>query len=126
MLSAGQLTPTGLDTRDVPFPRIGTPDDPRWVPTGLSWRSFRHPVSNLVVTVRHLWNNARCDLLTFLRVRQPAWASDEVLTLVTASSPVSRADEGLARGEVLALHRAFYVDLRAWAGRWGPNGVEDP
>jgi len=82
MLRATDFMETGVDARDMAFPRVGTPDAPSWNPTGLKWSSFRHPIKNLHQIVRARWNASRCDLLTFLRLRRPVWVSDEVLTLV--------------------------------------------
>jgi hypothetical protein len=83
MLRAADFSATKVDTRDMAFPRIGTPDDPSWAPTGLKWSSFRHPIRNARQALRAKWNASRCDIWTFLRLRQPAWASNEMLTLVT-------------------------------------------
>jgi hypothetical protein len=116
MLRAGDLAMTGLDTRAMPFPRIGTPDDPRWVPEGLTLRSLRHPIRNTRWFLRAKWNNARADLLTFLKLRRPAWGSDEILTLVSTAVPGPEAaglQSAVAR-QVLAAHRAVYAQLRTW------------
>lgn len=83
MLRAADLSATKVDTRDMAFPRVGTPDDPSWAPTGLKWSSFRHPIRNARQALRAKWNASRCDIWTFLRLRQPAWASDEMLTMVS-------------------------------------------
>ncbi len=83
MLRSADFAATAVDTRDMAFPRVGTPDDPSWAPTGLKWSSFRHPIRNLRNTLQAKWNASRCDIWTFLRLRQPAWASDEMLTMVT-------------------------------------------
>jgi hypothetical protein len=82
MLRAGDFAATELSTTDMAFPRIGVPDDPNWMPRGLTLKSFRHPVRNLKWFFRAKWNNSRCDLLTFLGLRKPAWASDDALTLL--------------------------------------------
>ena len=83
MLRSADFAATKVDTRDMAFPQVGTPDDPSWAPTGLKWSSFRHPIRNARLALRAKWNASRCDIWTFLRLRQPAWASDEMLTLVT-------------------------------------------
>jgi hypothetical protein len=116
MLRAGDLAMTGIDTRAMAFPRIGTPDDPRWVPEGLTLRSLRHPVRNLRWFLRAKWNNSRTDLLTFLKLRRPAWGSDEILTLVSTAVPGSElaGQQGPVAHRVLAAHTAVYGELRAW------------
>jgi hypothetical protein len=64
------------------FPRVGTPDAASWNPTGLRWSSLRHPIRNTRLFVRAKWNASRCDLLTFLSLRRPAWVTDSYFTLV--------------------------------------------
>ncbi|MBL7076652.1 MAG: hypothetical protein ISS31_04190 [Kiritimatiellae bacterium] len=84
MHGSEDFAPLDMDTRDMAFPKIGTPDDPSWNPSGLKLASLRRPLYNLKRTLRARWNSARCDLLTFLRLRRPVYASDEVLSLVSA------------------------------------------
>ncbi len=83
MLRMTDFVATSTDTRDMAFPRVGTPDDPGWAPSGLKWGSLRHPIRNGQLFLRSKWNASRADVLTFLRLRQPAWASDVMLTLVS-------------------------------------------
>ncbi len=83
MLEASDFAATAVDTRDMAFPRIGSPDDPAYKPTGLKWSSFKHPIRNSRNAIRARWNASRCDLLTFLRLRRAAWASDVMLTFVS-------------------------------------------
>ena len=106
MLRTVDFAPTTVDTRDMAFPRIGTPDNPSWAPTGLKWSSLKHPVRNLRNTLNARWNASRCDLPTFLRLRQPAWASDEMLTLVTEyhGSSVDPDHENTVVKYVLSAH----------------------
>ena len=75
--------PLEISTKSMAFPKIGTPDDPGWNPSGIGVKSLRRPIHNLKRALRAKWNNARCDLLTFLQLRRPVYASDEVLTLVS-------------------------------------------
>ncbi len=84
MHGSADFAPLNMDTRDMPFPKIGTPDDPSWNPSGLKLASLRRPIYNLKRTLRSRWNSSRCDLLTFLKLRRPVYASDEILTLVSA------------------------------------------
>lgn len=116
MLEAGSLTAINLDTRSMPFPRIGTPDHPGWFPRGLSWSSLRHPIRNGRLFLRAKWNASRADLLTFLGLRQPAYASDEVLTLVAVSlAPTVRPGrETEVAADVVAAHAAVADALRDW------------
>lgn len=81
---AENLADTGRDIRELAFPKVGTPDDPRWAPRGVTAESLRHPWRNFRAFLRARWNAARTDWRTFLRWRQPAWVSDEELTLVGA------------------------------------------
>ncbi len=109
MLRAVDFTATGTDTRDMAFPRVGTPDDPAWAPSGLKWASFRNPVRNSRYFLRSKWNASRSDLLTFLRLRQPVWASDVLLTMVSEYRGRSLTDEeeAGARAHVLDAHALF-------------------
>ena len=120
MLRAGDLARTDVDVRSMAFPRIGTPDDPRWVPEGLTLKSLRHPIRHLRWFLRAKWNNARADWLTFLGLKQPAWASDEMLTLVSAASvgPGEAPNERAEAEHVLAAHHFTRQALQTWkAGR---------
>ena len=126
MLRVGDFGETGVDTRSMPFPRIGIPDNPGWWPQGLSWKSLRNPVRNLRLFLRAKWNASRADLLTFLALRQPAWASDELLTLVAASTDevIGGEDEAAARRQVEEAHAFMYRELRAWRERRLGEGGE--
>lgn len=106
MLRATDFTPLDIDTRAMPFPSIGVPVDPGWSPRGLTRESLRRPIYNLRMFMRMKWNNARRDLATFLRLRRPAWASDEVLTFVsgTLPSPGGNIDPIERRDEIMAHH----------------------
>ena len=116
MVRAGDGIGTDFDTRDQPFPRVGTPDDPNWAPRGFTLAGLRHPIRNLRLFLRSRWNSSRCDPATFLKLRQPVWASDELLTLVTASYSigVAPADEAEVIEQVLWVHAFFLEELRRW------------
>lgn len=120
VVRAGGFAGTDVDVREMAFPRVGVPDDPNWVPRGVTWSSLRHPVDNLRIFFRALWNSARCDLLTFLKLRKPAWANDELLTLVAAwrGAPVPAAQESGVKDEVIEAYRAMRAEFLRWeAGR---------
>jgi len=113
MLRATDLAATDLDTRAMAFPRVGQPDDLGWNPTGLKWSSFRHPVSNFRLWLRARWNGSRCDWLTFLRLKRPAWVSDKYYTLVAEGPDLkSPADAEIHRRLLQALIAAFGDELR--------------
>ncbi|MDI6775007.1 MAG: hypothetical protein QME60_06390, partial [Verrucomicrobiota bacterium] len=116
MLRADDFTATDADARSVPFPRVGIPDEADWDPHGLTWGSLRHPIRGFGRYLRARWNGARCDLATFLRLRQPAWASGELLTLVSTwqGGPVGEGQEVMVVGQVLAAHGAMQAALREW------------
>lgn len=116
MLRAADLSYTDMDTRSMPFPHIGTPDNPGWFPRGLTWRSLRHPITNGALFLRAKWNSSRADPLTFLGLRQPAWASDDVLTLVALSldAAVPPHQEAEVTRDVVDAHRLFGEALRRW------------
>jgi hypothetical protein len=98
MLKAGGFSETDVDVRSMAFPRIGIPDDPGWLPRGITLKSLRHPIRDFRLLLRTEWNNARCDLATFLKLKQPAWADEELLTLV-AASPAFVATSGSRGGD---------------------------
>jgi len=121
LLRATDFEPVDRDVRSLPFPRIGVPDDPRWLPEGITLRSLRHPATSFRHFLRTKWNNARCDPWVFLGLKQPPWASEEVLTLVANSRgiPVSPANEAEVVRDVLAAHAFLQQQLKEWAGRSG-------
>lgn len=117
MLRAGDFSRTAVDTRDMLFPRVDVPDNPGWFPQGLTWRSLRHPLRNGRLFLRAKWNASRTDVLTFLGLRQPAWASEELLTLVAASTDttVPREREAAVTADIVAAHTGVLLELQAWA-----------
>jgi hypothetical protein len=120
MLRAADFAATKVDTRDMAFPRVGTPDDPSWAPTGLKWSSFRHPIRNARLALRARWNASRRDIWTFLRLRQPAWASDEMLTMVTEyrGPSVMPEQEAAVAQYALQAHQFMLGEFqRFWKGR---------
>jgi len=116
MIRVGDFGETNIDTRDMAFPRVGIPDNPGWFPRGLSLESLKHPIRNGRLFLRAKWNASRTDVLTFLRLKQPAWASEDLLTVVAASAakPSGSVDEAEVTAHVLAAHGMFYEQLRAW------------
>ncbi len=116
ILRAEDFSWTSLDVRAMPFPRVGLPNDPDWNPRGFSWSTLRHPGRELAQLVRARWNNARCDWLTFLRLRQPEGASAEYLSLVslTVSLPAARSTDERILETVAAIHREMGEQLRSW------------
>lgn len=117
MLRAGDFARTSVDTRSMPFPRVDIPDNPGWFPQGLSWRSLRHPIRNGRLFLRAKWNASRTDVLTFLNLRQPHWASEELLTLVSSSVDAAvPAEQEVAVAEaVIAAHSCVHALLETWA-----------
>jgi len=115
MLRAGDLGGTQADVRSMPFPRIGIPDDPNWIARGLTPGSLKHPLKNFRIFLRAKWNSSRRDILVFLGLKQPAWASDELLTLVAAREVrlLDGETEAEVREEVLQLYRNFASQLHA-------------
>jgi len=116
MVRAGDFSETDADVRSMAFPRISIPDDPRWLPSGITWKSLCHPIANFQLFLREKWNSSRCDLATFLGLRHPAWASDELLTVVASwrGPSVERNEEQLVTEHVLAAYDVLYAGLKAW------------
>ena len=115
MLRAGDFSATTVDVRSMAFPRIGIVDDPNWAPQGFTWGSLRHPIRNFRMLLRAKWNNSRSDIWTFLRLKQPAWASDTMLTLVSASPGIPpSADESDVISHVVSVHTHMLQELQTW------------
>jgi hypothetical protein len=135
MLKAGDFSETDVDVRSMAFPRIGIPDDPGWLPHGVTMKSLTHPLRNFRLLLRAKWNNARCNLATFLRLKQPAWADDELLTLVVASPFVainggeSSDCTGDGNASVIAREVEAYGfmlnELQKWRARMNNVGSRD-
>jgi hypothetical protein len=116
MIRSGDFGVTPVDICSMAFPRVDVPDDPNWIPKGLSWADLKHPVPTFRNHIRARWNASRTDLLTFLRLRQPAWASEELLTYVSRSFsiPVTRENEATVIRQVMAGHVAMLKELQRW------------
>lgn len=123
MHGSEDFTARDMDTRHMAFPKIGTPDDPSWNPSGLKLSSLQRPLYNIKRLLRAQWNNARCDLLTFLKLRRPVYASDEILTLVSAVMlpPANNTNSMDIEGELLErqarVHAAMIKELTAYRSR---------
>lgn len=115
MIRAGDFSPTTGNICDMAFPRIDMPDDPRWVPSGFTRADLRHPITAARRWFRARWNSSRTDLLTFLRLKQPAWASDEQLSYITIGKPSSAPDTDHTLKELHDLHIAVLDAFQAWA-----------
>jgi hypothetical protein len=116
MVRAEDLTDTGHDIRELAFPRVGIPDDPHWVPQGLTWESFRNPWTNLRLSLRARWNGSRSDWRTFFKLRKPAWVSDEEFTLVATG--VGRVTPEEEEREIAQIQSAQNEFLRAIRTYW--------
>jgi hypothetical protein len=116
ILGAGDFGGTKLSVLDMPFPRVGIPDDPAWVPRGMTWADLRHPVDYVRKLLRSRWNSSRCDWLVFLGLKQPAWASADYLTLVASwqGSVRDPAQEAEARAVVEEAYRVIWDELGRW------------
>lgn len=116
MVRAGDFSETDIDVRDMPFPRVGIPDDPNWVPRGMTWESLKHPIAGFRKFMNLKWNNSRCDVWVFLGLKQPPWASTELLTLVSAWTGPSLKREEEAGAVKKASDGYFLIldELRKW------------
>ncbi len=116
VLRAGDFAALPEDIRDLAFPRVDSPDDPRWIPQGITGEALRHPVAAFHGWLRARWNSSRTDWLTFLRLRQPAWASEERLSFVVRSlaPDVTRANEADVTRSVIAIHNAALAAFQQW------------
>lgn len=116
MIRAEDFSVTKEAVTSMAFPRVDIPDDPNWVPRGFTLDDLRHPVQAFQIWFKARWNASRTDWLTFLRLRQPAWASDELLTYVSRSlvPSVTPGNESEVIRQVAAGHRAMLKELQEW------------
>jgi hypothetical protein len=115
IVKAEDLCAASTDVRHMAFPRVGTPDALGAEVRGLSRESLRHPVQSLRLFLRAQWNASRCDWKTFLRLRKPVWASDELLTVVTLSTEAwSKLDDAVVVRSLLEVHDDLLRSLEAW------------
>ena len=124
LIRSGDFGRTDTDDRSIAFPRIAARDDPNWLPRGLTAESLKHPIRNFRIAFRARWNNARCDIATFLRLRQPAWAAENVLVLVAHSQGLSVGPgemEAVGR-RVSEAHAAALEALQQWRVAPPPAG----
>jgi hypothetical protein len=116
MLKAGDFAALSIDVCSMAFPRIGMEEDPNWIPHGLTWSSMRHPIENTKKMLNAKWNNSRCDIWTFLRLKRPAWASEDMLTLVSAyrGDAFPHEKEMMIIENVVAAHVNIMNELQIW------------
>jgi hypothetical protein len=119
ILREGDFEATDVDTRAMLFPRVGVPDEAGWVARGMTLESLRRPIASLRRALRGQWNSSRSDLATFLHLKQPAWASDSLYSLVSAwrGPSVDPVMEGRVAVHLLAVHTAMATELRTWRAR---------
>lgn len=120
MISSSDLSITGLDTREMPFPRVLSGENAKWVPRGITWGSLRHPIRGLKAFLADRWNASRSDLGTFLKLRQPAMASDEILTAVINMNLPAKSDDSTrtaALKHIISVNAAFLEELQIWRTR---------
>jgi hypothetical protein len=119
MIRSGDFAVTPIDICSMAFPRVDIPDDPNWIPQGLSLADLKHPIQSSRKYLRARWNASRTDVLTFLRLRQPAWANEELLTYVSRSIsfPVTAENETVVIKHLLAGHSAMLKALQHWRGQ---------
>jgi len=116
MIRSGDFAVTTESVTSMAFPRVDVPDDPNWVPRGFSSDDLKHPLQSIRLWFRARWNASRTDWLTFLRLRQPAWASEELLTYVSRSLPpsVTPDKEPEVIRQVVAGHVAMLKKFQEW------------
>jgi hypothetical protein len=117
MLNSRDYSYSSAGTEDMAFPRITAPESSQdGVPQGITWNHLRNPLRSFRRYIELRWNAARSDLPTFLSLRQPAWANEEVLTFVSASRgpSVGGDEEGAVMAALLDAHHGLVKELRRW------------
>jgi hypothetical protein len=119
MLRAADFEKTDVDIRSMAFPRVATREDPNWIPRGITAEGMAHPVQSMKRVLRLKWNNARCSAAAFLKLRQPVWASPDVLALVAHSfgTSVAPREEADTIRSVIASRDILLEELRRWRSR---------
>jgi hypothetical protein len=115
MIRSGDFEPTINDICTMAFPRVDLPDDPNWVPRGVTKESLKTPIASVKRWFRGRWDASRWDLLTFLKLRKPVWPSEEILSYVSIledmPSSEIRADDVR---QLLKIHEAMLKEMQAW------------
>jgi hypothetical protein len=116
MLRAPDFGMTDIEITEMAFPRLAAGEGRDWSGKGITLKSLRHPIRNFRKVLRKKWSDARCDPLVFLRLKQGAWASGEVLSLVAASQcgPVKPEDEEAVTAAALEALSFMQSELRAF------------
>ena len=116
ILDAETFAATPVDVRAMLFPKVGVPDAVGYSPKGLTLDSLGDPIGNFRTFVQAEWNKSRQDVWTFLKLKQPAWASRRMLTLVSRSGvgDVSPRLQGETLQRVVRVHVAAARQLHAW------------
>jgi len=116
MLRASDLSGTGVEVSEMKFPRITFIDVTDWDTSGLSLSWIRHPVKSVRSYLKARWNDSRCDLAVFLRLKQPPWVSNEYFTFLAASCDVNLPEEEELRAvdRVTSVHSWMYGELIGW------------
>lgn len=103
MIRAHDFSQTDIDVRSMAFPRVEYDEIGQdFSLRGVTGESLKNPIGSFRKFLRARWNSSRSDLLTFLGLKQPAWASREALTLVALAVRPPGAGDG--SDEELATH----------------------
>jgi hypothetical protein len=125
VLNAGDFKVEDYDITSFPFPKVGVLDEPGWSPRGVTIENLKHPIKNFKLFLRAKWNASRCDVATFLRLKRPAWVSDEKLVLVAASNEQTHLNEPLVTRNVLLAHSVVLEELQKWFAEHGTSIVSN-
>lgn len=126
VLNAKNFSIMDYDVTSFPFPKVNIPDELGWSPRGITLENMKHPIKNFKLFLQAKWNASRCDVLTFLRLKQPAWVSDDMLVLVAASNEqTSDFNKSLVTKNVLLAHSLVLTELQKWFAEHGASIISN-
>ena len=116
MIRSGDFEPTDTDICTMTYPRVEFPDAHNWEPSGLRWEDWHNPRDAFHRWFRYRWDDARWDVPTFLRWRQPARGSEELLSFVSLVKIAGCEESSEVVRTLLDVHAAMLKQFQGWRG----------
>ncbi len=98
------------------YPVVNYPDDPNWIPRGLSLADLKTPREAFWSWFNSKWDGSGWDVLAFLGLRPRAAGSEELLSYMTIVNVEPSSDHARAVEEALTRHAAMLREFRKWRG----------